>query len=205
MTPADILVHPRCRRCETTFPRRPVANTAACSKVRSRRMVETHEPAFELIHEREDGWYGVQDHENVHPGDQVELLIAGQWRTGSVERLNTLGFYVEGVAGGFRASTGLSRKRGVLWRWPQPNEKGWVGPFPPARPPRPSGTTTPRDTSSAASAAGMPGRPSCLRTTDAIMAPRQTACLPTRRRGAGRSDESSRNLETGLSRESLLK
>ena len=29
--------------------------------------------------------------------------------------------------GGFRASTGLSRLQGVLWRWPQPTRKGMGG------------------------------------------------------------------------------
>ena len=54
------------------------------------------------------------------------------------------------------------------------------------------------DISSAACAAGTPGRPSCLSTTESIMVPGQTACRPTGRRGAGRSDVSWRNLEPVL-------
>jgi hypothetical protein len=54
--------------------------------------VEKHEPAFELVQQRADGWYGVQDYENVHPGDRIEVLVAGEWRLGIVHNLDAFGF-----------------------------------------------------------------------------------------------------------------
>ena len=122
-----ILVHPRCRRCETTFPRR-LASTDPCTECGAVDWLEKHEPAFELIHERADGWYGVQDYENVHPGDEVELLVAGEWRAGTVERLDALGFYVREVEGGLEREYRSFENEGDLWRWPR-SDKGGVGPF----------------------------------------------------------------------------
>lgn len=124
-----ILVHPRCRSCEATFSRR-VRSTDACTECGRVDWIERHELAFELIRERADGWFGIQDYENVHPGDEVELLIAGEWRAGKVDRLDALGFYVSGVRGGLELEYRSFENERSLWRWPgDRTEKGWVGPF----------------------------------------------------------------------------
>jgi hypothetical protein len=124
-----ILIHPRCRRCESTFPRR-VSMAEPCSECGALDWVEKHEPAFELVQQRSDGWYGVQDYENVHPDDEVELLIIGEWRRGTVDRLDPLGFHVvRNVAGGLEPEYRRFEDENVLWRWPGRSEKGWVGPF----------------------------------------------------------------------------
>jgi hypothetical protein len=124
-----ILIHPRCRSCETTYPRR-IPSTERCGSCGRVDWVEKHEAAFELILERADGWYGVQDYENVHAGDGVQLLIAGNWRPGQVERLDALGFYVRGIEGGLELEYRSFENEQVLWRWPQGDTgKGWVGPF----------------------------------------------------------------------------
>lgn len=124
----NILVHPRCGGCEATFCRR-VRSDEPCSECGAVAWVERHEPAFELVQQRNDGWYGVQDYENVHPGDVIQLLIAGTWRQGTVERLDAVGFYVRDVGGGLEREYRSFENEGQLWRWPNWPDKGWVGPF----------------------------------------------------------------------------
>lgn len=123
-----ILIHPRCGGCETTFPRR-IHSADPCPACGSVRWVENHEAAFELVEERTDGWYGVQDYENVHPDDELELLVAGEWRPGRVQRLDKCGFYVTGVIGGLGVEYRSFANERVLWRWPGRDDTGWVGPF----------------------------------------------------------------------------
>lgn len=127
-TSPTILVHPRCGRCQSTFCRR-VRSDEACTECGAVSWAEKHEPAFELVRPRADGWYGVQDYENVHPGDQLELLVAGDWRSGKVVRLGEFGFYVAGVAGGLEIEYRSFDSEGVLWRWETGCERGWIGPF----------------------------------------------------------------------------
>ncbi len=126
--PEHILIHPRCRSCETTYPRR-IPSSEACRYCGRVDWVEKHEPAFELIHQRSDGWYGVQDYENVHRGDEVELLVGVEWRCGVVDRIDALGFYARDVGAGLEYRSFESEH--VLWRWPGygREDKGWVGPF----------------------------------------------------------------------------
>ena len=69
VTRAEILVHPRCRRCETTFPRR-VPKHSPVLRVRSHGLGRDTRTRLRADPERADGWYGVQDYENVHPGDK---------------------------------------------------------------------------------------------------------------------------------------
>lgn len=123
-----ILIHPRCRSCDATFPRR-VPSTDPCTECGSLDWTEQHEPAFELIQQRADGWYGVQDYENVHPGDEVEVLVAGEWRRGRVERLDALGFHVGEVGAGLDLEYRSFANERILWRWPGRTDRGWVGPF----------------------------------------------------------------------------
>ena len=128
--PGRLLIHPRCKSCETTYTRR-LPSTEVCSHCGRVDWVETHEPAFEMVHERADGWYGVQDYENVHPGDDLEVLVAGEWRLVTVDRRDSRGFYVRGGGTGLELEYRSFENEHVMWRWPERSrpDKGWVGPF----------------------------------------------------------------------------
>lgn len=125
-----VLIHPRCRSCETTYPR-VVRTDETCSSCGQVDWIEKHQPAFELIHRRADGWHGVQDYENVHAGDELELLIDGEWRRATVDHLEALGFFARGWGPGVELEYRGFETEHVLWRWPgrRPQDKGWVGRF----------------------------------------------------------------------------
>jgi hypothetical protein len=127
----NILIHPRCTACESTFCRR-VRSDERCSECGATSWTESHEKAFERVHERTDGWYGVQDYENVHPGDQVEVLVLGEWRPGRVTKLEAAGgFQVGNIPGRIEIEYRSFEGEGNSWRWPlsRRREPSWVGPF----------------------------------------------------------------------------
>jgi hypothetical protein len=131
VTTNGVLIHPRCRKCECTIPR-VVAADEICSHCGACDWLERHEAAFELVRHRSDGWYGVQDYQNVHVGDAIEVLIGTVWKLARATLVDTEGFAVVEEAAdrdGDQPRRYSHDDEKTKWRWPRDPIKSWVGPF----------------------------------------------------------------------------